>query len=224
MTAVPDVRETDNAYSRTNPSPRYYELLQQYQALHTYGAPEQGVEAHQMFPGQSLLQHVSTLIQLTQRFGFHSMLDFGCGKGMLYRPVNDIRLSDGRSFNCLQELLGLPATLYDPGYLPYASRPDTPSDLVVCTDVLEHVPAEDIPWILEELFALSRVFVFANIAGYPAKKTLPNGENAHCTVETVEWWTAQIERAAAGYPERYYRFVCTLPNATLVTITNVASA
>ena len=222
MTAAPDVRDPETAYSRTHPSPRYYELLQQYQALHTHGAPEQGVAAHQMFPGQSLLQHVSTLIQLTQRFGFHSMLDFGCGKGMLYRTVNDIRLSDGRSYSCLQELLGLPAALYDPGYLPYASRPEEPADLVVCTDVLEHCPAEDIPWILDELFSLSRVFVFANIACYPAKKVLPNGENAHCTVEPVEWWQDRISEVAAAYPERYYRFDCTLPDASLATITNAS--
>ena len=85
-----------------------------------------------------------------------------------------------------------------------ASRPD----LVVCTDVLEHCPPEDVPWIVEELFMLARKFVFANIACYPARKYLRNGENAHCTVAPVEWWSEQIWRVAQRYANIDYRFIC----------------
>ena len=41
------------------------------------------------------------------------------------------------------------------------------------------------------------------------KKTLPNGENAHCLVRDVEWWQAQISAAAQSCPEVGYRFLCT---------------
>ena len=117
-------------------------------------------------------------------------------------------LPDGRQANCLQDLLGLKATLYDPAYLPYAQFPQEQSDLVVCTDVLEHCPPEDVPWIVEELFMLARKFVFANIACYPARKYLRNGENAHCTVAPVEWWSEQIWRVAQRYANIDYRFIC----------------
>jgi hypothetical protein len=41
--------------------------------------------------------------------------------------------------------------------------------------------------------------------GYPAKKLLPNGENAHCTIEPPEWWKAHFDRALGQRPGlRYY--------------------
>jgi hypothetical protein len=67
---------------------------------------------------------------------------------------------------------------------------------VICTDVLEHCPEEDIPWILDELFAYARKFVYANVACFPARKRLPSGGNAHCTIKPVKWWEAEIVRAA----------------------------
>jgi len=38
--------------------------------------------------------------------------------------------------------------------------------------------------------------VYANIASYPAQKTLPNGENAHCTIRPAEWWLEKIRALA----------------------------
>ena len=195
-------------FSRSAPSPRYAELLFEYQLMHSHGDPEQGLDGSQVFPGQSLTEHVLALDELKRHYGFQSLTDYGCGKAMLYRPQNDMRLPDGRQANCLQDLLGLKATLYDPAYLPYAQFPQEQSDLVVCTDVLEHCPPEDVPWIVEELFMLARKFVFANIACYPARKYLRNGENAHCTVAPVEWWSEQIWRVAQRYANIDYRFIC----------------
>ena len=59
---------------------------------------------------------------------------------------------------------------------------------MICTDVLEHCPEDDVPWIVDELFGYANMFVFANVACYPAHKVLPNGENAHCTIQPPEWW------------------------------------
>ncbi len=206
------------AYSRENPSPRYHALMNQYQTLHLAGSPEQGIGATEMFPGQSLLEHVQPLMNLFAQYKFQSMLDYGCGKGMLYRPNNRISLPDGRTFSCLQELFGVDVTLYDPAYMPYAMPPTAPAELVVCTDVLEHCSVEDVPWIVTELFSFATRFVYANIACYPAKKTLPNGENAHCTIAGVDWWQEIVEHASAQRSSVDYRFVCTLPDGSQVQI------
>jgi hypothetical protein len=48
--------------------------------------------------------------------------------------------------------------------------------------------------------------VFANVACFPARKRLPNGQNAHCTVRTLKWWRPLIERAARDRPEVLYEF------------------
>jgi hypothetical protein len=52
----------------------------------------------------------------------------------------------------------------------------------------------------------ARKFVFANIASYPAAKILPNGENAHCTIRPVEWWSQIIAPIAARHPGLVTRF------------------
>ena len=48
--------------------------------------------------------------------------------------------------------------------------------------------------------------MFANIACYPANKTLPNGENAHCTVRPVAWWQKVITEEASRHTAVRYRF------------------
>jgi hypothetical protein len=50
--------------------------------------------------------------------------------------------------------------------------------------------------VIDELFSHSRKFVYAVATCYPAKKSLPNGENAHCTVMPPDWWRGQMEAAA----------------------------
>ena len=89
---------------------------------------------------------------------------------------------------------------YDPCYPPFSKYPGGKFDGVISTDVLEHCPEEDIPWIIDEIFSFATRFVFANVACYPARKRLPTGENAHCTIQPVEWWKHLIEGIAASYP------------------------
>ena len=65
-------------------------------------------------------------------------------------------------------------------------------DLVVCIDVLEHIPQADLPRIIKEIFDYSGKYVFATAAVNKAGKTLPNGMNAHATVQPEEWWNRTI--------------------------------
>ena len=95
-------------------------------------------------------------------------------------------------------------TCYDPGFEPYINLPEGTFDGVVTTDVLEHCPHEDVPWILDEIFGYAREFVYINVACYPAKKTLPNGENAHCTIEPIEWWLKMFDAKVQQHPHLRY--------------------
>ena len=61
-------------------------------------------------------------------------------------------------------------------------------DLVICIDVLEHIPESDLPRIVKEIFDYSNKWVFCTAAVKEAGKTLPNGLNAHATVQPEEWW------------------------------------
>jgi hypothetical protein len=194
----------EKQFSRGAPSPRYVELLGLYKEMHDDGQEQEGIPADQMFAGHSLVPLVRVIKQVVDKFRPRTMLDYGAGKGMVYRgPVN---LKE-RTYNSIAEYWGVDdITCYDPGYEPFSVLPGEKFDGVICTDVLEHIPAEDLPWILEELFSYARVFVFGNIANYPAKKRLPNGENAHCTIQPREWWADLISDIAKDYPDIRYIF------------------
>jgi hypothetical protein len=167
-------------YSRTNPSSRYRELLDQYKQMHEKGDERTGKPAGVTFDGRSLRAQMQRIALLVQRTGSRTLLDYGCGKGKHHAELREI---------CNVQLAG-----YDPAYPPFSHLP-APADGVVCTDVLEHCPAEDMEWIVAELFAHARRFVFASISCIAAQKFLPSGENAHVTIQSTEYWAGIFSNA-----------------------------
>jgi hypothetical protein len=196
------------SYSRAHPSERYSALLEQYARMHVEGETRLGIAAEQTFPGSSLGAHIVRIKRLIESTGARTILDYGAGKGMQYRPrkivVDGRHVADGiAEYWDVDEV-----RLFDPGYTPHSALPQERFDGVVCTDVLEHCPAEDLPWILDEIFGYAKLFVYLNVACFPARKHLPSGENAHVTVRPPQWWrelvgahaTVQWELNAAAAP------------------------
>lgn len=80
---------------------------------------------------------------------------------------------------------------YDPAVSDWDEHPE-PAEMVVCIDVLEHVEPELLPAVLDDLQRLVlKVGVFS-IHLRLAQKHLPDGRNAHLTVEPPEWWREQL--------------------------------
>lgn len=185
-------------------------LLSQYKQLHLEGEKISGIPPEKMFPGQSLLAQAVRIKTLIQNTSSQTILDYGSGKGLQYLPM-DIQI-DGKisSYNSIPEFWHISKLVcYDPGYEPFSRLPSYQFDGVICTDVLEHCPEEDIEWLLDGLFSFATQFVFANIACYPAEKLLPDGENAHCTVKSMTWWQEKIIRLSEFHSSILYEFFIT---------------
>ena len=71
--------------------------------------------------------------------------------------------------------------------------PEGNFDGIISFDVLEHIPEEEIPQVIKEIFERANKFVFLGIDTSPAEDILPNGENAHCTQKPLEWWVDMIK-------------------------------
>lgn len=193
-------------YSRANPSPRYVELIGLYRLLHEQGDIESGLLPENTFDGRSLMPHGNTIEALVAEHQARTLLDYGCGKGKQYGPVR-ITFPDGRVLDSIREYWGVEEIrCYDPAYSRFVDLPEGKFDGVICTDVLEHCPEQDLPWIIAELFSFAEKFVFATVALFPAGKTLRNGENAHCTLRPAAWWRDLIVTTAVSYPGIRYRF------------------
>ena len=192
-------------YSFENPSPRFLELSKIYRTVHETGLKGQ-IVAEKVFDGASLLKHIPVVAKLAKQTSAKSILDYGSGKGRLYGK-SQLELPDGQVIPSVKEFWGVEnVTLYDPGVEEYSHRPTGSFDGVVSTDVLEHIPEEDIGWVLRECFGLADLFLYMNIASYPARKQLPNGWNAHVTIQSPDWWRQRIEQAAQGWGGIAYAF------------------
>ena len=187
-------------YSREFPSPRYRELLSLYQRLHAEGEKHLGLAPERTYPGISLLPHVKRIGELIKKSGARTVLDYGCGKATQY-DATDLEVPGLGRIESIVDYWGIDEVIcYDPCVPQFARLPNELADGVIATDVLEHCPETDIPWIVGEMFAHARSFVFANIACYPAKARLPNGENAHCTIRPLEWWKEIFSSANRDRP------------------------
>lgn len=113
---------------------------------------------------------------LLARTGGASVLDYGCGKGTLGRALEGVDVRD-----------------YDPGVPGKDALPE-PADVVVCTDVLEHIEPDCVDDVIAHLGGLTRRAAFLNVSTRRAAKTLADGRNAHLIVEPSEWWRERIGR------------------------------
>jgi hypothetical protein len=187
-------------FTRANPSPRYRDLVAAYRTMHADGERFLNVAPGHTFPGISLLPEAHHIKRLVDRTGALNLLDYGSGKGLQY-DARQVRLPSGEVVASIVEYWGVDYVhCYDPSVPEFAALPEGRFDGVISTDVLEHCPEEDLPWIVTEMFSYAERFLFANVACYPAKKRLPSGENAHCTIRPPEWWSALFQRVAAGFP------------------------
>jgi FkbM family methyltransferase len=102
------------------------------------------------------------------------VLDYGCGKQTLAAALPDLNVRG-----------------YDPA-IEGLNAPPSPADVVVCTDVLEHVEPDCIDGVLNDLQHLALKAAFVTVATRPAVKTLADGRNAHLTVQPFDWWKARF--------------------------------
>ena len=213
-----DNNERFDRYSRANPTPHYRALLNFYQQMHSQGyqqlrggqlkkkAPEES------FPGKKTLEFRDVVKSLVDHFGATSLFDYGAGKGGHYSETTVITDSNsGEQYFGLKDYWGLESvTTWEPGLEQPA--PEGKHDAVICVDVLEHCFLGDIFWIVDELFSLADQFVFANVACYPAKAILPNGNNVHTLVRKPQWWYGVFDAVASRHPGVDYYLCCAVPN------------
>ncbi|MGJ8653981.1 MAG: methyltransferase domain-containing protein [Opitutaceae bacterium] len=108
----------------------------------------------------------------------NTVLEYGCGKSNLIEICSNDSLKWDR---------------YDPAMPDFSERPEGQYDLIVNTDVMEHIPTSDVDDVLEDI-RRSGDKVFFNISTRLAGKVLPDGTNAHCTVQNADAWLTAINK------------------------------
>ncbi|MDK2921217.1 MAG: hypothetical protein PWR24_774 [Desulfonauticus sp.] len=129
--------------------------------------------------GYNSIRFINLIQLITYEIDANILLDYGSGQSNLY--------------SLIQKKLNLQCDRYDPAIDKISSIPKKKYDLIINTDVLEHIPETDIEDVVKHIkYYSENVFFF--IATRTAAEILPNGENAHCTVRNANWWLEKIKR------------------------------
>lgn len=119
---------------------------------------------------------------LSRRKDIQSVLDFGCGLGKLGEYVKD-KLDRPIEWHN-----------YDPSIVHFSTEPKRSFDLIVSSDVMEHIEPqsldETLTWIAEHATRSQ----FHAIACGPTTKTLPDGRDVHLIQQPIRWWQMQLVR------------------------------
>ncbi len=120
-----------------------------------------------------------------------TILDYGCGEGSLKKHVEDAGMTH------------LEWTLYDPGVVEFSERPIGPFDLVVTTDVLEHVEESMLDAVLDDLSELTGKYLFNEIACYFARTAFASGpykgQDLHINLKLPDHWSIRLTRPELAF-------------------------
>ena len=86
---------------------------------------------------------------------------------------------------------------YDPCVKEYERSPK-PADILISTDVLEHIEPDKIEQVLDHIGNLTSICCYLVIDLLPAVKSLPDGRNAHIMLESSGWWLDKLSALFKG--------------------------
>lgn len=134
----------------------------------------------------------SRIVDFVMKQTIKSVLDFGAGQCTLEKYVAE------------HSKYALDWTNYDPGIAGIDERPDDRKkfDLVVTSDVLEHIEPKLLNSVLQYLAQMTGGYQYHYIACDPCNSTLPDGRNAHLIQEEPDWWRLQLQ--GRGHREMFY--------------------
>ena len=114
-----------------------------------------------------------------------TILDYGCGEGSLKKWVEDSDIKDKKW------------TLYDPGFEEFKSPPKGKFDLVITTDVLEHVEEIMLNKVLDNLRELTGRFLYNEIACYYTGNNFTDGpfigQDLHINMKAPDVWARRLQ-------------------------------
>ena len=197
--------------SKIMPSKEYLKNLEFYKKMHRDGFNLKNGDRRspdEAYNGRSTLIFAKLIKDIIHRNQITNMLDYGCGKGFFYD--NSFEIKDLK-IKSLKDYWGIKIDLYDPCYENYSFIDENKIyDLVISIDVLEHIPEQDIDWVLDKIISKAKKYVFINVACYSAAALLPNGDNAHININNQSWWFEKILHFKKKYGDVKIICICSI--------------
>ena len=127
-------------------------------------------KSNKAWAGYDVVKYQKKIKELVDRYGARTILDYGCGKGLQYQERlpyggsagHELPESEWKTFD---EYLGVTVYKYDPCVIGFAQLPPegTKFDGVICTQVLNSIPDDDMIWVREALENYATKFCFIGL-------------------------------------------------------------
>ena len=121
---------------------------------------------------------------------YDTVIDFGCGTGRAAKKFEEQDFPvvgvDFVRAALETEIAFVEACLWD--------MPSFKADWGFCTDVMEHIPPEKVPDVLEQIHARTKKGCFFQIALTKDSFGDRIGERLHLTVQSLDWWTDELSK------------------------------
>jgi len=111
------------------------------------------------------------------KIGGRTCLDYGAGKQWLGKSALKRHMR---------------VTSYDPCVEEISSCPEIKFDIVICTDVLEHIEPDCLVNVFADLDYYSEKGIFLAISTRKGEKIMADGRDNHLIVKSFEWWIDQF--------------------------------
>lgn len=139
--------------------------------------------------------YAEEVIRICLKTKARTLLDYGCGFVDIHQAISMARAASADPRDPFKVPLRIQS--YDPG-IPGREKLPEPADVVMCVDCLEHVEPDKVQAVLHHIHSLTVKCALIMIATRPADKRLPDGRNAHLTIDNSSWWEHQL-RGLGGW-------------------------
>lgn len=127
-------------------------------------------QQNKSWAGYDVVKYQKQIKDLVDRYGAQTILDYGCGKGLQYQeplPYGgnagiDVPRDQWQTFD---QYLGVKVYCYDPCVAEFEQLPPegTKFDGVICTQVLNSIPDDDLSWVRGLLQQYASKFCFVGL-------------------------------------------------------------
>ena len=129
--------------------------------------------------------------------GTATILDFGCGSAVHWHL--DVPIPGQRNKTTAIHYFGAKLRgfyRYDPAHPGYCIKPTGKFDIIMCTEVLEHVPLNELPELLTEMksYLADGGVVILTIPRGLSSNAFPDGTNLHITLMETKEWNALLDQ------------------------------
>jgi len=150
--------------------------------------------------GMAGFNHVPYIIDLANSINAKNILDYGSGCG---KTANELRKNN---FTVLE---------YEPGIeskrknLKLINNLNFKTDLIICTDVLEHIERKKLINVLNHLKSINCMYYYVTVGTGPSYRFLSNGANAHLIQEDEHWWYNTLSKIFKIHTGNKWTYVLT---------------